>query len=60
MAKKVSNSEKKVRQIRRKSRKQYSGEEKIRIDRIQRSATEFAWGALGGVSTILQPSELKT
>ena len=31
MAKKVSTSEKKVRQIRRKSRKQYSGEEKIRI-----------------------------
>jgi transposase len=31
MAKKASTSEKKVRQIRRKSRKQYSGEEKIRI-----------------------------
>ena len=31
MAKKTSTSEKKVRQIRRKSRKQYSGEEKIRI-----------------------------
>ena len=31
MAKKVTTSEKKVRQIRRKSRKQYSGEEKIRI-----------------------------
>ena len=31
MAKKVSTSEKKVRQIRRRSRKQYSGEEKFRI-----------------------------
>ena len=31
MAKKDSSSEKKVRQIRRKSRKQYAGEEKIRI-----------------------------
>ena len=31
MAKKTSTSEQKVRQIRRKSRKQYSGEEKIRI-----------------------------
>ena len=31
MAKKVSSSEKKVREIKRKSRKQYSGEEKIRI-----------------------------
>ena len=31
MAKKVSTSEKKVRDIKRKSRKRYSGEEKIRI-----------------------------
>ena len=31
MAKKASSSEQKVRQIRRKSRKQYSGEEKVRI-----------------------------
>lgn len=31
MAKQVSTSEQKVRQIRRQSRKQYSGEEKIRI-----------------------------
>lgn len=35
MAKKTSTSEKKVRQIRRKSRKQYSGEEKIRIGMCQ-------------------------
>ena len=31
MAKKVSSSEKKVREIKRRSRKQYAGEEKIRI-----------------------------
>ena len=31
MAKKVSSSEQKVRQIKRKSRKKYAGEEKIRI-----------------------------